>query len=169
MTPPSRCTGHCCRRFPLSATLAHVHELAADPGQHEARQLVDMLIPLGTAPDRAGKDREYFTCRHHDAVTGDCGIYADRPRMCRDYPYGNACEHSECTAQFVPIRLKRWSVGTRDKDVLAERAAEVAKPTYAPRAPDHRPGARNPGHKSKPATPKWARERRGDRTERPGR
>lgn len=122
MTEPSRCTGHCCRRFPLSAPFAYIHELAGKPDEHEARQLVDMLIPLGTAPDRAGKDREYFTCRHHDVVTGDCGIYADRPRMCRDYPYEHACEQVECTAQFVPVRLKRAMVQPDPASVSLEPA-----------------------------------------------
>lgn len=47
-----------------------------------------MLIPLGPADLGDGLLQDTFTCWHHDAATGDCRIYADRPRMCRDFPYG---------------------------------------------------------------------------------
>ncbi len=35
-------------------------------------------------------DGPYFTCGH---LTDDfrCDIYDERPRMCRDYPYGKTC------------------------------------------------------------------------------
>ena len=37
MTPPAaHCTGHCCRRFPVSATLEQLREIAADPSRTDA-------------------------------------------------------------------------------------------------------------------------------------
>lgn len=99
-----RCTGHCCRCFPVSSTLDHLRSIAANPGNAsaaEAAQIADMLIPLGQRED----GREMYTCRHHDAETGDCRIYDDRPRMCRDYPYGKSFEHSECTGPWSPLDL----------------------------------------------------------------
>lgn len=54
-----------------------------------------------------------YTCRHHGAATGDCRIYAERPRMCRDYPYGRAGQQPECTAEhrgvaaaLLPLRIE---------------------------------------------------------------
>lgn len=32
-----------------------------------------------------------FTCRHWDESTRLCGIYEDRPKMCRRFPYGKKC------------------------------------------------------------------------------
>lgn len=99
-----RCTGHCCRRFPLSHTLEQLRAYAADTSKanaSEAAKILDMLISLDVRED----GREMYTCRHHDTETGDCRIYEDRPRMCRDYPYGKSCEHGECTGPWSPREL----------------------------------------------------------------
>lgn len=155
MTDP-RCTGHCCRSFPLNHTIEQLRAYAADTSKgnaSEAGQIADMLIPLGARDD----GREMFTCRHHDTETGDCRIYEDRPRMCRDYPYGRSCEHSECTAvDLVQLRIER-EPEVLAAEVAAEMAMERCKPMMAP---EHRPGARRPGYKSTPPVPRWARERK---------
>lgn len=54
--------------------------------------LADMLVYLGERhPDTQDapqlKNGGWYTCRHH-LPSGDCGNYAARPAMCRDYPYG---------------------------------------------------------------------------------
>jgi Fe-S-cluster containining protein len=41
----------------------------------------------------------YYRCNLHDARTGKCTIYDDRPAMCRNYPQGVKPEQlftSEC-------------------------------------------------------------------------
>lgn len=96
----SRCTGHCCRSFPLTSDPTAYDRLVADPPHVEdGPQLVDMLIPIGPRLTLAGNLLPHFTCRHHDAESGDCKIYDSRPGMCRRYPYGKECEHvpSGCT------------------------------------------------------------------------
>jgi Fe-S-cluster containining protein len=46
-----------------------------------------MLIPLGK--DENGAD--HFGCNFLDTETRKCTIYAQRPKMCRSFPYGRAC------------------------------------------------------------------------------
>lgn len=86
--------------------------------------ILDMIIPLthDAARERARELRtigaetwepvagsNYFTCRHWDELTRLCTAYEDRPTMCRDYPYGGACQHG---CSFCPVK--------EDNDVPAE-------------------------------------------------
>jgi Fe-S-cluster containining protein len=38
----------------------------------------------------------HYRCVHHDAKSGNCGIYEIRPDMCRLYPYGGVCTYEGC-------------------------------------------------------------------------
>lgn len=90
-----RCTGHCCRVFGLP----HSPEDLTDPKTNiEDQEVVaDMAIPIYWVPDM---DRFFsdwtYTCRHLQP-NGDCAIYEQRPKMCRDYPYDEPCHHPGCT------------------------------------------------------------------------
>lgn len=108
----ARCTGHCCKSFPLPVTMAvlraDVEAVAAGDitARHfqDGAQVLDMLIPLGEPTGDVQKDR--YTCRHHGA-DGNCGIYETRPRMCSEYPYGQPCRIEGCTRvieELVTIR-----------------------------------------------------------------
>ncbi len=115
-----RCTGHCCRRFFLGVSLDELRaELErVDRGESsrynptELRIVVPMLVLLeeNVDPDevdnfvkhdppreRAVSRGYWYTCRHLNVMTGDCTNYEGRPNMCRDYPYGGACNYAECT------------------------------------------------------------------------
>lgn len=103
----SRCTGHCCRSFPVCGTTP---EEWADPKWYGTKQdgayISDMLIHLG----HNGK-QDYYTCRHFNPDTGDCKQYESRPAMCRDYPYGSECEHKECTEDSKPdVPMSRFNL-----------------------------------------------------------
>jgi len=120
-----RCTGHCCRRFPLSASLEEIREDLArvargEPHRYgtprDAAFILDMVVPLerSAVPDgHVGEPRQYYTCRHLLA-TGDCGVYEQRPLMCSDYPYeGGRCHHPECTwddGRNPPIPADRLTI-----------------------------------------------------------
>lgn len=114
-TPPSgtapneltRCTGECCKAFPISGgiSLDELRELCATKNFIDGDVLLDMLIPLGvhvvppgrhpkSLPLAASENRaqHFFTCRHFDGK--NCGIYENRPDMCKRYPYGDPCEHA---------------------------------------------------------------------------
>jgi len=109
-----RCSGHCCRRFAFPLSPSEVERVAADPDgvitldtgeSHppifDAAYMADMLIDpqlRETTPDGRplAEPEWYYTCRH--LVDGrDCGAYEQRPRMCREYPYGRPCMYSGCT------------------------------------------------------------------------
>lgn len=87
-----RCTGHCCRSFRVGGgALTRAPIVAA------------MVVPLGEYPEGAtlpdgsvSKGGAYYDCRHL-APSGNCQIYARRPRMCRDYPNGEPCQKPGCT------------------------------------------------------------------------
>jgi Fe-S-cluster containining protein len=75
---------------------------------YDGEKIADMLIPLTPKEARERYERfsgktttayrwknrgHHFTCRHWDEETRLCRIYEDRPQMCRDYPYGQECQH----------------------------------------------------------------------------
>lgn len=121
LTPaPNGCSGACCAAFFIRHTIT-VLRAGVDPDNgnvlDEAEQIAGMVIPL--TPKQARERLEavgsanavnvrwadrghHFTCRHWDASSGRCGIYADRPEMCRGYPYGRGCEHG-CPHAGAPI------------------------------------------------------------------
>lgn len=113
-----RCTGHCCRRFYLRVTPEEIRadaELAraGKTTRFSAEEIVkidEMIIPLEDAKDAKEDidggppptDGHYYTCKHHDPVTGNCMNYENRPKLCRDYPfygsgYRNRCRYKDCT------------------------------------------------------------------------
>lgn len=72
-------------------------------------QIAEMVVYLGQASMEGvmdggcGEDSDYikkikhhYTCKNLVGGT-DCNIYADRPAMCRDYPYGSSCDYIGCT------------------------------------------------------------------------
>lgn len=128
-----RCTGHCCRRFPLSQSYAEVKEAAekVKAGGHDRFQdsvfVADMLVPLGLqVANGSGEMREFFTCRHLDASTGDCGVYEQRPTLCREHPfYGRSegtCHTPGCTLDHEPGRQELLNI---------RKATEAASPIPA--------------------------------------
>jgi hypothetical protein len=122
-----RCTGHCCRRFPLPASLDDIRRRrnadVCPPDEkwiQDGDKLAEMLIPLDGGTYSNGQPAFYFTCKHHDIASGDCTNYEQRPAMCRDYPYGRPCEHTDCTAEnrgvprdVVVLRVARETVPDR--------------------------------------------------------
>lgn len=112
------CTGKCCAVFNYSVGVPTLQR-RADYGDDEAAFLVDMLIEL--SPDEAFERatrhdikprsetvdlREWidkgpvYTCRHWDEETKLCGVYEDRPKMCRDFPYAEKCSY-DCNCTFT--------------------------------------------------------------------
>jgi Fe-S-cluster containining protein len=113
-TPPSgtapnevsRCTGECCKAFPIGGglSLEELQKIHAEKNIIDGDVLLDMLIPLGVhivPPGRHPKSlpiavetqraQHFFTCRHFDGK--NCGIYETRPDMCKRYPYNDPCEY----------------------------------------------------------------------------
>lgn len=123
----SRCTGHCCKAFILPFTPAELwkrydkwhtppiplEELPPEEQQEGPRipdeihliapmvRLVDVL-EAGDTCLMTGKILQaqtiFYTCVHLDE-NNNCGIYEHRPKMCRDYPYGNECQCIGCTLE----------------------------------------------------------------------
>lgn len=94
----TRCTGHCCKRFILSAPIEHIRSWADHPDtdpnmREECRKIAEMITPLPAEED--GVDR--FTCRHHDPETEDCKNYDDRPNICRNHGVTTSCDMPGCT------------------------------------------------------------------------
>ena len=99
------CAGTCCAAFHIRHTPTSLRRAVATGRVVDGQQILDMLIPL-TPKEARERNVEHggpgtgfpwsarghhFTCRHWDEGTGLCGIYEDRPGMCRDYPYGKPC------------------------------------------------------------------------------
>lgn len=114
------CTGACCAVFYIPRTLVELERGVGDDGSllDEAELIAPMLVPLtleeanargerlgnAAAPFEKREDGHLFTCRHWDEETRLCGIYDERPDMCRGYPYGDACQYGDgCTCKGSPI------------------------------------------------------------------
>ena len=97
-------------------TAARLGTARPDRADMDLVQIASMVIPLGSEPEadvarRHGyadgktssgvEGRVYFyTCRNL-LPNGDCAIYALRPRMCSEYPYGRPCEHRDACASLA--------------------------------------------------------------------
>lgn len=99
------CGGSCCAAFCLPY---HIDDIRADQDKYpEGRFLADMLVPLpsDTRPEQIAQLKiapggHWYTCRHL-TEEGRCGAYEQRPRMCRDYPYGKRCNFKWCKASYA--------------------------------------------------------------------
>lgn len=100
-----RCSGHCCKDFPLPFSLEEVKTKRET--LRDGNVIADMLIYLREQPYLDGDKGYRYTCKHLQE-NGDCGIYETRPWMCSAYPYGKACTKEGCTAdQEELIRLTK--------------------------------------------------------------
>lgn len=142
--PESACPGLCCAAFYWPRTLAWMRK---NPNaMFDGPQIADMLIPLTPKEARERYERfagaeavvpsgfkwkyrgHHFTCKNWDEETRLCRIYEDRPTMCRDYPYGQECQHGcglvgGCsTAQRMKLREEQ--VDNQWKAYAAPKPAE---------------------------------------------
>lgn len=87
----TRCTGHCCERFTINL------DALTDPARNviDGDTIRDMVILLGPSNDQSAPHEYLATCRHYSRP--NCGIYSQRPAMCRDFPYGQPCGFAGCT------------------------------------------------------------------------
>lgn len=127
------CDGRCCAVFPLQK--GALERMAAGLVTDGAF-VVDMVIPLTRrqASDRArrfgyklpwrsrvfARGYDLFTCRHWNEETRLCSVYADRPQLCREYPYDHACDHADCCYTAPEKTRSRWRRIRREqaKDLL---------------------------------------------------
>lgn len=123
-----QCGGRCCQNFVINLKPEDIGRQYLD-----ARARAAAGVPYETDRDiifiaemviRIDEDDETYaryTCRHFVEATGLCGAYNERPRMCRDYPYGRLCEHG-CGYKNELPELVQISPNT-DETKPDERAA----------------------------------------------
>lgn len=101
---PNGCTGLCCVVLKFNRPVEDLRSGKVIDG----KQIADMIIPITNEeaaermkrfgsplePPVPGDEEEgkLFKCKHWNEDTRLCGIYPDRPLMCRAYPYGRPCE-----------------------------------------------------------------------------
>lgn len=121
MTGP-RCTGGCCAVFWLPRdvpdTVADAEfirdmriELTPEQASERWSKFVGDEPPVGMKPNASDAPvaggRSAYTCRHWDENTRLCTVYDQRPMLCRDYPYGQACSHG-CDFQVSAETVRRY-------------------------------------------------------------
>lgn len=62
----------------------------------------------------------FYTCRHLDAATGDCTDYDNRPRLCREYPYGVDCEKRDCTWTSAKYETRHSTLGRASLPIVID-------------------------------------------------
>jgi len=94
-------------------------------GEPDILKSIDMVIYLGHDPQKLSLAQQkviplsnfngnpdspncshYYTCKNHDPITGNCLIYATRPRMCQQFPQSydtnrdGSCSFRGCTRRY---------------------------------------------------------------------
>lgn len=112
------CAGECCAVFPLASADRMRAGTSTDV---EAPFILDMIVPLspdeaaaryvqlgyGPIPELLEGRVDLYTCRHWSEETRLCGVYEQRPVMCRDYPYNHPCERG-CGFCSPPEVVEKW-------------------------------------------------------------
>lgn len=99
----TRCTGHCCESFVLNVQPETLREWIRSADWHqqpaEYRRDVEFVadMVIEHPPLQSGERSLRFRCRHHDAATGDCTVYEQRPMMCRSFGCSTPCTFVGCT------------------------------------------------------------------------
>jgi Fe-S-cluster containining protein len=113
-----RCTGHCCRKVSLPFHPSDVPVILEERNRRLAgkqpnpdievyadfpristifKYLYSSFTDVEDGTESAEGLRHFYTCTML-AANGDCTIYEDRPKMCKDYPYGDSpCMYQDCT------------------------------------------------------------------------
>lgn len=135
-----RCTGHCCRAFTLSYAPDELARLAKREGPSgDAFHVYAMALHIGkfkvnpVSGIEYGAARDVYACLYYDADAGDCRGYDERPRMCREYPYGDPCREPDCTwksAQAITA-FRRMRENARINEAFAPPRED---PTFVPYA-----------------------------------
>jgi Fe-S-cluster containining protein len=63
------------------------------------------------------RGQHWYACRHVQ-LNGDCGIYEDRPELCRLYPNGQECSFEDCTFEKGDQDKHRLEVWDKRDDGL---------------------------------------------------
>ena len=99
----SRCYGQCCRSFRLSWSPQTFQRRGVSGLSGDEFNVAAMVIPLGffkvgavLPTGELSSGGWYYDCKNLQP-NGDCGIYEDRPAMCRNFPNGTACSRINCT------------------------------------------------------------------------
>jgi Fe-S-cluster containining protein len=100
----SRCTGHCCRCFPLPYGPEELQEKkgSAEDGEQIAAMVVYVGLRHTSTESNEGvppaNPLHFYSCSNL-LPSGDCGVYETRPEMCRGFPYEGECGYTACTAR----------------------------------------------------------------------
>lgn len=94
-----RCTGHCCRNFTIPITPDQLKNKEYGTfNKEDFDRIAEVVVYLGEGV--GGKNGHRYTCSKL-LPNGDCGDYENRPKMCREYPYGEECKVVGCTMKEV--------------------------------------------------------------------
>lgn len=102
-----RCNGNCCRSFTVRYSPVEIGRERARGVVDDIVFIADMLVYQGWGQSNMVGDEvgvrtdgdpcHWYTCKHFDDPAGKCTVYSDRPRMCRSYPYREACTYTGCS------------------------------------------------------------------------
>jgi Fe-S-cluster containining protein len=101
-----RCSGHCCKGFHLPYWYNEIMKMERGPNitnnqfHKDTRIIQAMLIPMYWECTGVDDEMRRYSCKHQ-LSNGDCGIYEERPYLCRDYPK-RRCEWPQCTKRPQP-------------------------------------------------------------------
>ncbi len=93
----NKCPGYCCSHARIAVTDADIRRLAQHFGisARAARKRLTYAYKTKDIDEqilRHQRDAIYKSvCRLFDRETRRCTVYEARPRVCRQYPFGNTC------------------------------------------------------------------------------
>jgi len=140
-------TSQCCRDFTLPHSPQHLLSLLkahrrGEKAPNDIERVYDMLIYLGQYKTEECGHGHHYTCRHLDADTGVCGIYEERPEVCRLFPGDNECQYATCVTRPVcnGTKNERCQKGTKVEQESTNReenrATNIVQDTTKPVLPE---------------------------------
>lgn len=143
-----RCTGHCCKAFTLPYDPKELREKTlAGKFSDGDEKVADMVIYLGFAElppngpahhNTHGLPDHWYTCKNL-TPEGNCAIYEDRPRLCRDFPYKAPCPYPACewhpelrpdvkVSKLVPLKMLKKRLSEFMKVTDDDKSAALGNP-----------------------------------------
>lgn len=100
------CDGSCCERFWLPMDQDGLWASYSDYQQgFPAIPDIEMIAQMTIYLEPAVTNGHWYTCKFWDSESRLCTIYNDRPRMCREYPYGSECTHCHSTCGTEDVNI----------------------------------------------------------------
>ena len=121
----NRCGG-CCEVVHPSTDIPDLHALAANPYiVGSLRRQAELVLGMLDEVVAFDHGRKGYTCKHFDPVTRLCTDHANRPDMCRGYPWYDRTPHKDA---YMPAQCSFQADLRKQLPIVAITGGKVPVP-----------------------------------------